>query len=470
MHLVPPLLERRVLGVPVYSILLVLGALAAAAATGLSPRMPLLVLGFIGAIAVLLLFIRRPIFGVGLVAALAITGGVTELFRGSIFSRLYVIVLGLTLLAYLHHLYADRQLLRAWLKIRASDLVLAGLLLIALLSTGVAAYPAAAAKDLGEIVRGCVLYLLVTRAIRSFDDLETVGKFLLVGGLWQASTAWGGGSFSATDGNDVVRLSGNLQNANSYAAALLMVLPFAFYFAVRGRGLWRLAGLVGAVLLPITLLGSVSRTAMVVLVILALLWPLLSARSLDAKLRLLVPVLLICVYALALRWDTLIARWPTLQALLNPEPVTFAVDDDGGRSTLRALGWQIFVDNWPLGVGVGNTQHVIGELRNTYQPFHVHNMFVEVAADLGLFGLLFFCGLIGLSLLQPLFALPRLSGARERALAASAACLPVVLAVYGFVGNRHYATSSFFLIAAALAAGAIAWQAAKPKAQEAPWV
>lgn len=444
---VESLLWRRVRGVPVIQILLVAASLALAGLAGAQSTLATALLVAVGGIAVLLLLIRNPLIGVGMVVTLAVTGGLTQIFRDSILQRLYVIMLGMTLLAYMHHLYADRKLLKEWLTIRFSDVIFVAFLLVGMLSILVAEYQGPAYSTLGELGRCFVLYFLVTRSIRTFDDLAFVSKFLLVGGIWQASTAWGDSAFAVVDSNAVERVSGNLESVNSFASALLMALPWAFFNLRHGSLLWKAVGLAGVLVLPYTMLGAVSRGSVVVLVILAVFWPLASARSLSNKLKMIIPALLICIYGLTMRWDALMARWPSLEEFLSNDNVTYVVDDDGGRDDLRAVAQRIFAEHWVLGVGIGNTPYYIGFERKTYRPFHVHSMYYEIAADMGVLGLSAFVGLIGFAGLQGLLALRHAASDRERALIASGVSLIIILAVVGSVGNRHYTTSTYFLIA-----------------------
>lgn len=450
-------LERRLSGLSLLKLLLVAAALGLTWLVAVNPAAAAGVLALGGGIVALLVLIRNPLIGVGLVVTLAVTGGLTQLLPDSILQRLFVIVLGLTLLAYCHHLYSDPELLRDWLRLRLSDVLFVAFALVAVISINEAYYKSAAIRGLYNIARAFVLYFLCTRAIRSFDDLVFVSKFLLVGGLWQVSTAWSDSGFRA-EGGEVVRIGGNLENVNSYAAALLMALPWAFFHLRHGKGIWRVLGLAGAMLLPYTLLGALSRASVVVLIAIGVFWPLASARALSDKLKVFIPVLIVCAFGLAVRWDAILARWPSLQALLSHESVTYVIDDDGGRGEMREMAAKIFQEHWQTGVGVGNTPYLIGAMKKTFQPFRVHNMYYEVAADLGVIGLGAFLALIGFSVLAGLRALLLVSSDRDRALIASATCQVIILIILGTVGNRNYALGSYYLIACGYLVLQCAWR------------
>ncbi len=462
-------LQQRIFNVPVFKILLLAGAIGIAALIGLQSSLALYVIIAIAGSAFIIFLYHYPLVGVGMVSTLAITGGLTQILKGSILQRLYLIMLLATCLAYAIRLYSDRDLMREWLRIRVSDVLFAAFLLVAYLSLNIAADKNAANKQFGELLRNLVLYFLLTRSIRSFNDLVFVGKFILVGSIWQASTAWGGDAKQVTDSNDVVRISGNLDNVNSFASALLAAVPWAFFFTRYGKRFWIIVGLVGSAILPVTLLGTVSRTAVVVLGVMAIGWPILSARRWKDRLLMLIPVLLVCSYGLMVRWDSIIGRWSALKDLVDPQPVMYVVDEDGGRGELREMGLSIFSENWLLGVGIGNAPMEIGAMRHTYSEFHIHNMFVEVAADMGIFGISAFVAFIAGAFLMGFVAIPRLDNDRDRALIATTMMMLTVLIVFGISGNSHYKTVSYLQLAMAYLSARLGLiEAARRIVQDAP--
>lgn len=460
------LLHRRIFGVPLLNVLLISVTVIISALIGLDQRALTLILVAVAGTFVMLFLIKHPLVGVGLASTLLVTGGLSEMFSNSWLQRLYSISLVLTFLAYFDILYNDRALLRDWLRIRLSDIFFAALFVSAILSIGVAEDEKEAWRELKNLLRYFAIYFLITRSIRTVDDMIFVGKFLLVGAIWQVSTTWSDSATRVADSNGVERVSGSLRSLNAFAASQLMALPWAFYFAWFGTPIWRILGIMGAALLPYTLLGAVSRTSVVVLLLQGLGWPLLAVRRVTRKLVLLVPVLLVCVVALSFRWDAIVARWSLLANLSNDSPVEYVVDDDGGREELKAMAMEIFKENWLFGVGIGNTPEYIGRERNTFTPFHVHNSYFEVAADLGLFGLMPFLGLFVGALLCPLAALRHAQNDRERAVLATAISMIVVLLIYSYSGNRHYHNASYLLVAYGYTAAYVVSQAATKLARQ----
>lgn len=425
---------------------LVLAALGLSAAIGLRPELaPLVALALAGVVA-LLAIIRRPLVGVGLSAALVMTGGLSQVLEGSIFQRLYVIFFALTCVAYAHHMLADRELMRHWLRIRAGDLLVIGLLASALLSLAVAPAWYRGTDSAETLLKGLALYVVVSRAIRSADDMIFVAKFMLVGALWQASTAWTGQS-AATDGAGVSRLSGNLENVNAFGFALTRAFPWALFFAIFGRGLWRWLGLGGAVLLSLTALATVSRTAAAVLVVVAVFWALFSTHDTGRRLRNAALMVLVLSVGIALYGDSLAARWSLLRQLTNTSNVEFVVDDDGGRADMRAAAMEIIADHPAIGVGVGNTPYYMMQELYRRRPFPVHNMYLEVGADIGLFGLACFIGLAAVGYARAAALWLRSRDDHTCALIATCVAALATWTFFGLSGNWHYINFAYLLIA-----------------------
>lgn len=425
---------------------LVLAGLGASALIGLQPERVTLVVGALAGMVALLYLIRYPLVGVGLSAVLVMTGGLSQVLEGSILQRLYVICFLLTCLAYAHKLYADRELLRYWMRLRVADLLVVGLVVSALVSLAAAPVWHNGTDSLETLLKGVALYVLMSRAIRSVEDLLFVAKFLLVGGLWQASTAWTGQG-SATTNGDVTRISGNLDSINAYAFALLRILPWALFFGFFGRGIWRWLGLFGIVGLSFTSLATVSRTAAGTLAFVALFWAVFSTRSVDRRLRNVALVSVVLSIGMVLYGGSLMERWSLLREITNAGNVEYIVDDDGGREEMRAAALQTIAEHPLAGVGIGNTPFFQMQELYRRRPFPVHNMYLEVGSDLGLVGLAFFVGLAVVGYLRAGSLWLRASDDRTCALIATCVTALSTWTVFGASGNWHYINFAYLLVA-----------------------
>lgn len=421
-------------------------ALALSALIGLRPELAPLVALAMGGVVALLAIIRRPLVGVGLSAALVMTGGLSQILEGSLFQRLYVIFFVITCLAYAHLAYGDRELMRHWLRLRTADLLMIGLLVSAALSLAAAPTWHKGTDSLETLLKGAALYLLMSRAIRSADDMIFVAKFMLVGGLWQASTAWSGQGAATTSGS-VTRISGNLDSINAFAFALMRAFPWAIFFCFFGRGLWRWLGLAGTLLISLTALATVSRTAAGVLIFVALFWALTSTRSFDRRLRNVAMMLVVISLGLAVYGGDLAQRWSLLRELTNTSNVEFVVDDDGGRAEMRAAAVEIIAANPVIGVGIGNTPFYLMQELYRRNPFPVHNMYLEVGADMGLVGLAFFVSLALVGYIRAAALWLRARDEQTSALIATCVAALSTWTIFGTSGNWHYINFAYLLVA-----------------------
>lgn len=425
---------------------LALLALAASALIGARAELVPLVAGGMVGLLVLLMIIRWPMVGVGFTAALVMTGGLSQILSGSIFQRLYVVFFVLTCLAYAHHLLSDRELMRHWLRIRVADVIAVALLVTATLSLVVAPVWHQGLDQYEALLKGLALYVLMSRAIRSVDDLIFVAKFILVGSLWQASTAWTSSQNQAM-GNGVTRLSGNLANSNAFAFALLRAFPWALFFCFYGRGIWRWLGLGATLLLSLTALATVSRTAAAVLAVIALFWAIFGSRGFEARLRNVGLVLVVLSIGMLFYGDALLQRWSLLRELTNTSNVEFVVEDDGGRAELRAAALEIIAHNPVLGVGIGNTPFELMQELRRHKPFPVHMMYLEVGADIGLFGLFCFVALAVVGYLRAARLWWRTRDGMRCALIVTCVASLSTWTIFGFSGNWHYINFAYLLVA-----------------------
>lgn len=425
-------------------------AIGASGAIALRPDMALYALGAVVGLFLFLGLIKQPLVGVGLCVTLVISGGLSQIASGAIFQRLYSITFVLTAAALLHHAYSDRDLLREWLRIRRSDAPVALFVLVAAMSVFVAERFGVAVSRFTLLGKGVLLYFLLTRAIRTRDDLIFVARFALVGGILQALSTRTSSAFQATDSNNVARVSGNLKDVNSFAGALMPIVPWAFFFSFFSRSkVFRVIGIIGLAVIPSALLGSISRTALVVLIGIGILWPLVSANSFNDRLIYTTISLVAVIFAVSIYWDALQTRWSLLRDLTNESNVTYVVQDDGGRSLLRAVAWDIAQEHWVLGLGIGNGAYEIGYRTNRTSYFYAHNMFMNVAADTGITGMVVFILMITAAYLGAIVTLFRLKAPLDRGLCATAIAALTSWVTFGITLNMEYQNYGYCLLALA---------------------
>lgn len=319
--------------------------------------------------------------------------------------------------------------------VRRSPVVVTPALPLMFLHLAVLCLAAAFARDVESaqegvvifLTEGVAIYVLLTNAVRSVDSLRRVLVVLIVaaallglGSVWQEVT---GGydntllGFAQTNdeamkvGEDIYgkvmrdRLGGPLGSPNRYAQILVFVLPFALYEATRGRGTSRVLGMaaIGPILAGILL--TFSRGAVVAMGGMVLL--LLLMRQIRWR-----QVVVLTLAIAALVW---LAVPDYASRLVSLEGVTALVggEDDGGstdgairgRATSNLAAVNVFLDNPALGVGplqyfAEHSQEYANDLGMRFfeGPRRAHNLYLEIAADTGVVGLLIFLAIPAVTL------------------------------------------------------------------------
>lgn len=243
---------------------------------------------------------------------------------------------------------------------------------------------------------------------------------------------------------------------NDLAYGLVTVLPLIHALAVtaqRGRLLFH--GLTTAAVLAVLLSGSRGGAlGLGAVALLLVAYPLGFSRTGELKGfrlgRVLVMIGLLAVVGAAV-WSRLPQESRAQMSTLLHLKRDYNVDSPGGR---LAIWTRDFGAIWsrPIGYGVGSFEYVDGRISGAYRA--PHNSFLEAAVELGVLGLLFFCG----SYVSTLKQLGRLSSIGQRAapegdravLCLYARALRIALTgsvICGFFLSQAYAPLLWILVA-----------------------
>ena len=358
-----------------------------------------------------------------------------------------------------------------------------GYLVVLLLSTMTSGDPIASALVVGEFAtEGLVLYLLMTNAVRTWSTLRgaivvllVVGTFL--GGLSMLQEVtqtyenqyWGFAQTKETDPTEPIdedgrpRLSGPIGSKNRYAQAMLVLLPLALFAYLTGRTrTHRILAAISGVAILAGMLLTFSRGAGVALGGLVVIG--IAMRYIRLSHAVIVTIALVAaMVTLAPQYLERLESVTGVTDLISDES---GLDPDGailGRATSNLASLQVFVDHPVLGVGPGQyvttySQEVANELglRHFEGSRRAHNLFLEVAADTGVPGVIAFAGIFGATLMG-LWRVRRLwldRGDTARAGWATA----FALAVIGYMLTAvflHLAYMRYFWLLMALANSAI---------------
>ncbi|HEX5165030.1 MAG TPA: O-antigen ligase family protein, partial [Thermomicrobiales bacterium] len=271
-----------------------------------------------------------------------------------------------------------------------------------------------------EYTRELVYIALIVTCVRQLSDLRIVWRALLIGGTIPAlitiyqtisgSTNWflGFGRYSAqivVPGEivEVPRPAGMVGDPNMYAMALIALIPLAFLGA-RWEKHWlaRTLWLLSAVALMLASIMTYSRGGYVSLaVVIACL-----AVTGFIKFRSLLMVGLIVLVLMPVLPDSYTSRISSLtsipMSLVSDEPPKPGEATDSsvdGRVAEMMAGLHMFMDHPILGVGTNNYQVHFQEYArplgiNRRADRAAHSLYVEIAAETGIVGLLSFGALV----------------------------------------------------------------------------
>ena len=269
----------------------------------------------------------------------------------------------------------------------------------------------------GFALEGLLLFLLVTSTVRTTTTLRRVtwavlAAVVVMAGLslvQQATRSYdddfGGLAQITTRGVRVEegilgdtfqpRLAGPIGEKNRYAQVLLVTVPLALALAA-GRLRARVAALAAGALALAAMVLTYSRGAAVAVALVAVFVALIRL----VRWRHLLAGAVVLVVAVGTLAPEFLDRVSSIGDV--DEVAETGGDADGalvGRATANLAAWRVFLDHPLVGVGPERFFHDYSQragnevgLRYFDTPRRAHNLYLEVAADLGVVGLVAFLG------------------------------------------------------------------------------
>ena len=323
---------------------------------------------------------------------------------------------------------------------------------------------------------GVLLVFLVTNVVRSERMLRaTLWALLLAGGFLAAlsihqeltgnyGATYGGFALLPADAllsaNEGPRLGGPVSDPNRYAQILLTLLPIAVYALIQGRNsLARISSLIIGSMALVATYFTQSRGAAIAI------GGMLSAGVVARviPLRIVLFITIVVIAGLAIAGPVTFGRLLSVPELQPTPDFEGNVDLSAlARLTLNLAAWNVFLDNPLLGVGPGNFPLVAVDyanelgLRHLSDPFRAHNLYLEIAAEMGIVGLAAFLCLVGY-LLKRLWQVRNQSRIARPEAAAIATALLFSLMAYLLTGFfLHLSFERYFWLLIALSGAALA--------------
>ncbi len=343
------------------------------------------------------------------------------------------------------------------------------------------------------VSEGLLLYILVVNVIRSSETLRQVIWALLIAGavmgalsVWQELTQSYGNTLGGLAqvhevgfgvGDDIggrivrPRLAGPIGEQNRYAQMLLVLVPLGLFrfWGERRVALRALAGVCTLFILSGILL-TFSRGAAVGLA--ALFLTMVALRYIRVRDLLVVSLATAILVGLVapqvlIRLDSLAGVGALIGA--NQEDADGAIV---GRATSNLAALNAFIDHPLVGVGPGQYFRRFSQeygndlgLRHFDGDRRAHNLYLETAADLGIFGLSMFLAVIGATIV-PLWRLRRRLAETRPDLANIAAGFFLSVLAYLYTGvflHLSYERYFWMLLALSAVAAAVVRQEAGPE-------
>jgi len=208
--------------------------------------------------------------------------------------------------------------------------------------------------------------------VNCYLAFSAIKNFLLLGQTAVSARVGGTGGF--------------LGDANDFALALSIVLPFSFYlFLSEKKKILKFLFLLFSILFTLGIISTSSRGGFITLVFLFFYFVLKSKQKLLGVFSILLVFILIFSFAPQEYWQ----RQMTITSYQQDESAM-------GRIDAWKAGLRMFADRPLLGVGVGAYETAYGVKYGGKEGpwFSAHNAYVQTGADLGFFGILAYLGLM----------------------------------------------------------------------------
>lgn len=286
-----------------------------------------------------------------------------------------------------------------------------------------------------------ILFVLMTTLIDTRRRLRSFLLAMMVSGFLYSVSAMK--TFLTRTGNEVERIKGwgtQLENPNDLACVLDLLLPFSVYFLLTAKGKIRLLALITVLATFFSVMFTFSRSGFLglFLAILVLVWKI----GRKYRMRIVAGSAVLAVVLFVAMPGSYRHR---ISTIFNPQ--ADQTNSAQERQELMKVAANLAVRRSILGLGMGNF-HIY-----SFHEKVAHNSFLEIAAELGIVGLLAYLGLI----FYPLLAIRRIEreslpgGSRpDRELNIMAVCFQASIMaylIYGFFGSVQYFPYLYFLVA-----------------------
>jgi len=370
--------------------------------------------------------------------------------RGFIIS-LHDIALAILVLLWFYRMFVHKE--RKIRLFKNYSIPVLGILIMSLLSMAYAAYPMFSVYEFIEIVKMALVFLYLANYIVETGHIRFIVIFLMVGlfieGTLVVMEAVMGHSLNITAlgmrvRDDLApikssfhRVSGTLGGANGLAWYLCSLLPVPFtLFFLKTKKKLKMIILFIFLLGLLSLILTYSRGGWIGFIIGVLIVLALHYKGLRSVNKVVIPIVFIAIVCSS----TVLIVYTS-----NPIKARLTEEDRGSaysRIMLMEVAFEMIKSNPIIGVGLNNYTEVhhnydVGVDKITqYYPVPVHNVYLQLTAEIGIPGLLFFLGFIGHIFIRSILLIKRGKGLSETVL------IGLLGGITGFLINGFVENSS----------------------------
>lgn len=277
------------------------------------------------------------------------------------------------------------------LHIPATRALIALLVWMALSVPG-ALWPGGAFTTFLDFLKTALIFLVIVTAVRTMRDVERLALVYFLGAVIFAAVVLSRTQFHMTGDGRMERLY--YYDSNDFATYAITALPLGLYFAATGKRLLKIAAWAGTGILALGFIWSGSRGGFLAfLAVIA--YFLLRYTTIHRSWRW-SAVVAIGVIVTATAGDK---YWSRIRTIFRPSE-DYNLTEEQGRVQIWRRGIGYMIAHPVLGVGAGNFPRAEGTISplaerqrrgRTLKWGPSHNSYVQVAAELGLPGIIIFC-------------------------------------------------------------------------------
>jgi O-antigen ligase len=258
----------------------------------------------------------------------------------------------------------------------------------------------------GRLLKTLMLTVIIVQVIRTPEHLRTFGKWVFFAGV--ATVCLGvvnlklglTSDVNIIGGVNVMRFTGTHENPNYAAAMMLITLPMGlFYIKHNRRPLPLVLGCIGVLIVIVGVFATFSRAAIVAFAGIVLGVLVREVRSRKAGLAVILLIAFGLLFTPKYYWARVMTVTDIAQSMQHDW--SFYV-----RFAALKEAWATFLRHPLTGVGLNNFP--ITSATDVFIRIGAHNMYAELLADLGLFGLISYLG-VHIAAVRQIFA-----GMRDR--------------------------------------------------------